>query len=104
MEEKAVSDETTDDIPELEENDVKEILHELLNELLLKGQEIGNSGDGEAVKHPVGGIQRHLFDLTDIFSIVALYFLTFDRSPQYSRSFSAAATITSPYLYYLLYL
>ena len=55
MEEKAVSDETTDDIPELEENDVKEILHELLNELLLKGQEIGNSGDGEAVKHPPSG-------------------------------------------------
>jgi hypothetical protein len=34
VEEKLVSDETTtDDIPPLEENDVKEILHELLNEL-----------------------------------------------------------------------
>jgi hypothetical protein len=33
VEEKVVSDETTDDIPPLEEEDVKEILHELLNEL-----------------------------------------------------------------------
>jgi hypothetical protein len=34
VQEKVVSDETTtDDIPPLEENDVKEILHELLNEL-----------------------------------------------------------------------
>jgi hypothetical protein len=33
VEEKVVSSETTDDIPQLEEENVKEILHELLNEL-----------------------------------------------------------------------
>jgi hypothetical protein len=34
VEEKVISDEpTTDDVPKLEEENVKEILHELLNEL-----------------------------------------------------------------------
>jgi hypothetical protein len=33
VDEKVISSETADDIPQLEEKDVKEILHELLNEL-----------------------------------------------------------------------